>query len=123
MKYSPSDYAHFLYETKNPEALLSILQKHWVVSWLPKILEEFDALSNKKEGALGVNVKSAYPLDSGMKVEIGRLIKKEGKGRPLRISFGIDKNVIGGFRAESDEMRIGASVEDSLRHLQINFTK
>ena len=122
MKYSPSYYANFLYETKNVGTLIELLKKHWVLSWLPRILEEFDTISDKKEGAVRVTVKSAYPLDKAIEGEIERVVAEEEKGRKIRTHFVIDKSVIGGFRAESDEMLISASLAERLRQLEINFT-
>lgn len=117
MKYSPSDYAKFLYEARDADKVIELLQKHWVLSWLPKILERFDHISDKKERIVRVTVKSVYPLEQKIQSVIEQMLRDAEEGRNIKIDFVLDKALIGGFHAESDEIMIPASLADRVEQL------
>ncbi|MBI3335325.1 MAG: F0F1 ATP synthase subunit delta [Candidatus Portnoybacteria bacterium] len=121
MKYTPFDYAKILYETQNVDVFMEVLRKHWVLPWLPKILERLEMLLRKKEGIVPVQVLSPRPLDKVAREDIVRLIQKEFKGKQLKADFIIDKTLIGGFRVESEEIIVPASLQDSLKNLELTI--
>lgn len=123
MKYSPSDYANFLYETGDSDALIALLQKHWVLPWLPKILERFEQLWHKREYIQSVQVISARPLAGTVRKDIVRLLQKEFKGKQLQFELRIDKTLIGGFRVESDELLIPVSLKDQIGRLAMSVVR
>lgn len=120
MKYSPSSYARILYKSKDVDGLIELLKKHWVLPWLPKILEQFGNLLRKKEGIVQVQVISARPLAETVRKDIVRLIKKEYQGKEVEYNFIIEKHLIGGFRVESDELLIPASLKDQIDRLAMS---
>lgn len=117
MKYSPSNYAQILYRTKDCDALIELLKKHWVLAWLPKIREEFGNILKKEERIEEVSVTSAYPLSTGVKNDIVRLLELVEKKKKVELNYKINKDVIGGFRVESDEIMIAASIKDKIDQL------
>jgi len=121
MKYSPSDYANILYKTKDADALVELLKNHWVLPWLPKILQRFERLHEKREGIVRIAITSAYPLTKEVKEQIEGIVKKEIEGKTLRFSISLDKTLLGGFRVESDEMIIPASLADKISQLKMSF--
>lgn len=114
MKYTPYTYAQILYKTKDADAFIELLEKHWVLAWLPKIRKEFGNILKKEEHIEEVRVASAYPLGDEVKNNIVRLLESMKKEKKLRVTFSLDKNLIGGFRVESDEILISASMKDKI---------
>jgi F0F1-type ATP synthase delta subunit len=121
VKYTPQDYAQILYKTQDVNALMKLLEKHWVASWLPGILENFEELRKKNERVASVTVRSAYQLSEDAKKHITRLIQSEQTERAVEIDFIIDKLVIAGFRIESDELLLPACLSDRIEELQANL--
>lgn len=117
MKYSPSEYARILYKTKDSNAFLELLQKHYVLAWLPKITEEFKYLIKKEEHIEEVSVTSAYSLSAGVKDNIVRLLGSVEKGKKLELHFTVDKHIIGGVHIESSSLLIPMSALDSIQKM------
>lgn len=117
MKYSPSDYAGILYETKDIEGLLTLLKKHWVLPWLPKILEEYKVLFQKAERIVKAVVKTRFSLSKGKKEVLYAILKQAHKEKKIELDFVVDKDTLGGFQVEADEFLIKASLQDKLNDL------
>jgi len=116
MKYTPSNYAQILYETGDVKKFLKLLENHWVLPWLPKILEHFQEIVRKEQKVISVKVMSAHPLAEALKKEIETLIRRE-EGRSTEIDYVIDTDILGGFRIVSDDMVIAGSLADRLTSL------
>lgn len=121
MKYSITDYAAILYRTKNSDAFLALLERHYVLSWLPRILKRFEAMRQKRERILRVIVKSARPLSLLQEREICERAAQAMPGKRIKAEFLIDASLIGGFRVESDEILWRGSFEDTLCMLAARF--
>jgi len=117
MKYTVSDYANILYETKDAEAFAKLLERHYVISWLPRIMERFHALRKKREGIADVTITSAHSLSSAQKDKISDLAAHALEGKNVSADFSLDPSLIGGFRIESDEILVRGSVRDTLEKL------
>ena len=128
MKYKVKDYAEVLYcisqikvESEREVAVkdfLNILKKHYIESWLPNIFQNFENIYNKDVGYSKVEIISAYKLDNNHLKEIKKLIYKNLNNENIDIKEIIDKNVLGGFIAEAEHLRIKASLKDRLNALQ-----
>lgn len=121
MKYRVSDYAAILYRTKDPDAFFALLRRHYVLSWLPRILKRFEAMREKRERILRVIVKSARPLSLSQEREICERAAQAIPKKRIQAQFLIDASLIGGFRLESDEILLRGSFEDTLRMLAARF--
>lgn len=121
MKYSPSDYVNILHKTKDVEEFITLLKNHWVLPWLPKILQRFEKLHERREGIVRIGITSAYPLTKEVKDQIEGIVKKEIEGKTLRFNVALDKTLLGGFRVESDEMLLPASIRDRIERLTVNL--
>ena len=121
MKYTPLDYAEILYKIKDIDAFMELLKKHWVLAWLPKILKQFEDLYKKKEHIATVTIRSAYPLLREIEESIKNIVRQEERDKIVQFVFIIDNSLIGGFRAESDEIIIPASIIDRIERLNLKF--
>ncbi len=122
MKYLPRHYAIILYENHDVEGFMSLLKKHWVLSWLPQILKEYKALEEKKQGVLNVRIKTLYPLKNKDKEALLGILKEYAPHKEILLEENIDKTIIGGLRLESDELLIRGSLLDKLTLLALNFS-
>lgn len=117
MKYTPEYYAQFLYTTKDPERLTALLERHWVISWLDKIVEHYETLLRKRAKKAVVNIASARPLSPEAVEDIERLLSKYQPDTTLEFTFEIDKNLLGGFNVQSQDIIIQGSLKDQLNRL------
>ena len=129
MKYKVKDYAEVLYdisqikgdrEKKNAVAdFLNVVKEHYVESWMPNIFQNFENIYNKNIKHSKVEIISAYRLENNQLQEIKKLIVKHSNNDNIEIHEKIDKDVIGGFKAEADYLRIKASLKDKIEELKI----
>ena len=117
MKYSPDYYAQVLYTTKDVDAFFALVQKHWVMPWLPTILERYEALARKKGKVTRVSITTAYPLSHQLKANIENITRAHQPERRLEFEYALDASVLGGFCAQSQEMIIEGSLRDQLERI------
>lgn len=117
MKYSPDYYAQMLYTIKDADAFLALVKRHWVTPWLPTILFCFEALIRKKEKVARVSIISVHPLSGQLKANIENIISAHNSGGRMEFEYVQNANVLGGFRAQSQEMIIEGSLYDKLNRL------
>ncbi len=122
MKYLPRYYAVILSKNPDVEGFMSLLKKHWVLSWLPQILKEYKALEAKRRGVLNVRVKTLYPLKNKDKEALRSILKEYAPHKEILFEEDMDKAIIGGLRLESDELLIRGSLLDKLTLLASNFS-
>ncbi len=128
MKYKVKDYALVLYDIsqikKEDEVesslkdFLNIIKEHYVESWLPNILQNFENIYNKDIGYSKVEIISAHKLDNNHLQEIKNLIYKYLNNKNIDIKETINKDVLGGFIANGEYLRIKASLKDRLKDLR-----
>lgn len=121
MKYSPLDYAHMLYRTKDVDALMETLGRHWVLEWLPQIAKHVEAIQWREEHILRLVVTSRYFLQEKTKERIQECISQYMPERKAHVVYVIDRNVIGGFLVESDEFMVNGSMKGMLADLMVRF--
>ncbi|HKK16381.1 MAG TPA: F0F1 ATP synthase subunit delta [Gammaproteobacteria bacterium] len=89
---------------------------------MPQISGLFEALKAEAEGVAGVEVISAYPLDTDQEEKIRQIMAKS-LGKKIVISTSIDESLIGGAIIRSGDSVIDASIKGRLRQLSHNFAE
>ena len=94
--------------------LLEALAHYGRLLVLPSISSEYDALVAQGERALEVTITSAFRLEKDELQLLESKLKKQHKGKTIRIQTAVDKSLIGGFEIRSSDTVIDATVRGRL---------
>ena len=100
--------------------LLLLRRRH--LKHLPAAAERYGRICDQRDGHVTVRLRVPYPLEAGLLEQLKRRLAEKGLisgERPDQTEFQIqlDKELIGGFIAESNGMQIDASVKSALTRL------
>jgi ATP synthase F1 delta subunit len=84
---------------------------------LRTIAEEFEAIVDREQGRLKVDLTTAYELDDTEADSIVRQIEK-ASGRTVEASRSVDPELIGGMILQAGSLRVDASVRGRLNRLR-----
>jgi F-type H+-transporting ATPase subunit delta len=103
--------------SKTTSNFLRVLLQNGRLTDLPMVNERFDAVLEERGGAISGEVISAHELDEAAKQELTANLQKL-TGKNVKLSFGIDKDIIGGVVT-----RVGSTVYDSSVRTQLENLK
>lgn len=88
---------------------------------LRAITEEYDALVDRAEGRITVELTTAYALDED---EAGAIVAKieQASGRTVEATRSVDPDLIGGMILQAGSLRVDASVRGRLERLRRDLT-
>lgn len=84
---------------------------------LPDILRRFIKLYHEKKGLKNVQITTASKINEKTREQIRAFIEKNFNAK-VELKEKTDKDIIGGFIVEIDDMRIDASVQKKLSNIQ-----
>lgn len=96
--------------------LVKLLVENGRLVLLPEIARLYQQMRNEHEGALDVQVISAYALDAELEKELSRILR-EKLGRDVHISSEEDPGLIGGVKIRAGDLVIDGSVAGQLSRL------
>ena len=84
---------------------------------LRQIADEFEAIVDREQGRLKVELTTAYELDDDeAKAIVGKI--EEASGRSVEASRSVDPALVGGMILQAGSLRVGASVRGRLARLR-----
>lgn len=90
---------------------------------LPTIAKEFHNAYNEYNGVEGASVITAVPLDSKLRSEIEKIVKKLSDKKQVEITEKVDAEMIGGFVLNVGDRQVDASIKNKLKALKVKFSK
>jgi F-type H+-transporting ATPase subunit delta len=90
---------------------------------LPAIAKEFHVAYNDYKGIGEASVTTAIPLDTKLRAEIERMVKKLSDKKQVEIVEKVDADMIGGFVLNVGDRQIDASIKNKLKALQVKFSQ
>ncbi len=96
--------------------LVRLLVENGRVQVLPEIATLFQQMKSEHDGAIDVEVVSAYALDPELETELAASLKQK-LGRDVRITSSEDPALIGGVKIRAGDMVIDGSVAGALSQL------
>ena len=84
---------------------------------LRQIVEEFEAIVDREQGRLTVEVTTAYELDDAESAAIVQTIE-EASGRTVEATRSVDPELIGGLILQAGSLRVDASVRGRIDRLR-----
>jgi F-type H+-transporting ATPase subunit delta len=84
---------------------------------LRTIAEEYEAIVDREQGRLAVELTTAYELDDGEAAAIVSKIE-HASGRTVEASRSVDPDLIGGMILQAGSLRVDASVRGRLDRLR-----
>ena len=84
---------------------------------LRQIAEEFEAIVDREQGRLSVELTTAYELDDEETAAIVRQVE-QASGRTVEATRSVDPDLIGGLILQAGSLRVDASVRGRLNRLR-----
>ena len=84
---------------------------------LRAIVEEFEAIVDREQGRIAVELTTAYELDDEEAAAIVRQIE-QSSGRTVEATRSVDPDLIGGMILQAGSLRVDASVRGRLNRLR-----
>ena len=84
---------------------------------LRQIAEEFEAIVDREQGRLSVELTTAYELDDEETAAIVRQVE-QASGRTVEATRSVDPGLIGGLILQAGSLRVDASVRGRLNRLR-----
>lgn len=92
---------------------LKYISKEQVIKQLPRIVDAYIAMAEQKSGKVRVHIRTAHELNDK---DVNKIAKQLGED--VEYTHAVDKNLIGGFVAENNTLRLDASIARTLTRLQ-----
>jgi len=102
--------------TQEAQNLIRLLANNKRLIVIPVIAEQFEALKNQSEGAIDVEITSAFEMKPAQEQVIVSALKNKF-GREVNISNKTDENLIGGIRIKAGDVVIDGSIKGQLQKL------
>ena len=102
--------------TQEAQNLIKLLAENKRLVVIPAIAEQFEALKNQSEGAIDVEVTSAFEMKPAQEKVIVNALKTKF-GREVNIHNVTDENLIGGIRIKAGDIVIDGSIKGQLQKL------
>lgn len=96
--------------------LVKLLVENERLSITPEIAEQFEALKNEAQGAIDVQVTSAFDLESAQEEKLAQALRTK-LGREVSITTVKDPSLYGGLIIRAGDMVIDGSIKGQLRKL------
>lgn len=90
---------------------------------LASIAKEFHNAYNDYKQIGVASVTTATPLDSKLRAEMEKLVRKYSDKKEIELVEKIDKEMIGGFILNVGDKQIDASIKNKLKALKIKFSQ
>ena len=90
---------------------------------LQEIARGFHNAYNEYKGISKATVTTAVPLDSKLRSEFERLVKKYSELKQVELIEKVDKDMIGGFILKIGDRQIDASLKNKLKALKVQFSQ
>ena len=103
-------------------SLIEALSHYGRLLALPSISAEFDTLLAQGEKVLEVTITSAFPFEDDEVQLLESKLKKQHKGKTIRIQTAVDRSLIGGFEIRSSDTVIDATVRGRLLKIAESLT-
>ena len=103
-------------------SLVEVLSHYGRLLALPSISAEFETLLAQGEKALEVTITSAFSLEDDEVQLLESKLKKQHKGKTIRIQTAVDQSLIGGFEIRSSDTVIDATVRGRLSKIAESLT-
>lgn len=103
-------------------SLIEALSHYGRLLALPSISAEFDTLLAQGEKVLEVTITSAFPFEDDEVQLLESKLKKQHKGKTIRIQTALDRSLIGGFEIRSSDTVIDATVRGRLLKIAESLT-
>jgi F-type H+-transporting ATPase subunit delta len=102
--------------TDEQRNFVRVLAANERLSVMPEIVSLFEALRNAHEGVLQAQVSSAYPLSEQQVAEVTATLEAK-YGCKVKVSVGVDPELIGGISIRIGDEVLDASVRGKLAQL------
>ena len=115
------DIVNGLFEGKTRQDILNflmVLLDNERIGLMPAIINEFNALADKRRNILNITVYSAFPLDKPELEKIKEKYKNLYKASDVKIREEIDRDLMGGVKIEIGGKIVDASVKSRLKGLE-----
>jgi F-type H+-transporting ATPase subunit delta len=90
---------------------------------LASIAKEFHNAYNEYKEIGVASVTTATPLDSKLRAEMEKLVRKYSDKKEIELVEKIDKDMIGGFILNVGDKQIDASIKNKLKALKVKFSQ
>lgn len=88
---------------------------------LPAIAKEFHAAYNEYNGVGEATITTAIPMDSKLRSEIEKIVKRISDKKQVEIEEKVDAGMIGGFVLNVGDRQIDASIKNKLNALKVKL--
>ncbi|MEW6031936.1 MAG: ATP synthase F1 subunit delta [Bacillota bacterium] len=89
---------------------------------LPEMARLYSALEDRFRGVSNVRVRTAVPLDESERAKVETILAAK-LGRPVRLSFATDPDLLGGVEVRTDDRLYDASLRRRLQRLGEHLAK
>lgn len=96
--------------------LVQLLVRNGRLTVLPEIAHIYEALKSEGQGALDVQVASAFELSEAQEQQLAKALTKR-LNRDIRVTSVVDTSLIGGVRIRAGDLVIDGSVQGRLQKL------
>lgn len=98
--------------------VIKFLERRYLLSRAPEILEKIGEISDKKERKLKVKIASARTLGDKEKKELKEILKRHYGAEEAVLEEKIDQNLLGGMKIEAGGEVIDLSLRYKIKKLQ-----
>lgn len=132
-KHSTTEYADILYEiskghstedtSKIVHTYAKFLKKRRMLGKLENILDKFQILSKGEQKIVYATLLTPEKISPSHEKEIARVFKKEINADDVELETKIDKSLIAGWKINTNEYLIDASLKSRINRLKFTLTK
>lgn len=104
-------------------AIFDILTRKNREPLLPAIAREFHNAYNEYQGIGKAVLTTAVPLDSALRGEFEKLVRKYSQKQRVELIEKVDKEMIGGFVLNVGDRQVDASIRNKIKALRLEFSQ